>query len=257
MSNIRKLLYLLVIGGMTMGFISSSYGKVVETLRSKVSAFSALTKPVYSKLPKKTLSVESPDEPLLGSLSAKYESGNRGAGTVSSGKGDPGGVSYGLYQLSSKAGTAAKFIKFLKRKEFSYLFEGLFEHKPGTKEFSAAWRKQAKSMKTFWMDQHYFIKATHYDPVRSWATKCGLIDHPVVNQVLWSIGVQHGKAKNIITTACRGAEEFRKKEPRAVINSLYIAREAYVKRLRSLSPRIKKSLLNRYKNEHKDALEML
>ncbi|MEO7404886.1 MAG: hypothetical protein ABIU95_14560, partial [Burkholderiales bacterium] len=45
----------------------------------------------------------------LGKLSAKYESGGRASGTVSSGKGDPGGVSYGSYQLSSKVGTAQKF----------------------------------------------------------------------------------------------------------------------------------------------------
>jgi len=46
----------------------------------------------------------------LGALSAEFESGGRGPGTVSSGKGDPGGVSYGIYQLSSKAGTVAGFL---------------------------------------------------------------------------------------------------------------------------------------------------
>src|SRR5262249_46471025 len=44
--------------------------------------------------------------PPLGSLSEKYESGGRGPGTVSTGKGDLGGVSYGTYQLSSKVGRA-------------------------------------------------------------------------------------------------------------------------------------------------------
>lgn len=33
----------------------------------------------------------------LGALSERYESGGRGAGTVSTGRGDPGGVSYGLF----------------------------------------------------------------------------------------------------------------------------------------------------------------
>lgn len=255
----RKLLCLLIIGGLTMGFISSSYGKIVETLRSKVSAFSTVTKPeaVYSKLPKRTLSVELRDEQELGTLSAKYESGRAGAGTVSRGKDDPGGVSYGLYQLSTKTGTCARFIRYLKNQAWSYLYEGLFEHKCGTKEFSAAWRRQSKAMKTFGLVQHEFIKNTHYSPVRSWATKCGLIDHPVVNQVLWSMSVQHKKAKEIVTAACKGAREFRKEQPLAVINSLYQAREAYVKRLRSLSPSMKKSLLRRYKNERSDALEML
>src|SRR5690349_18344275 len=45
----------------------------------------------------------------LGALSAKYESGNRKSSTISSNKGDPGGVSYGSYQLASKVGTAKRF----------------------------------------------------------------------------------------------------------------------------------------------------
>lgn len=40
----------------------------------------------------------------LGMTSARRESGGRGAETISTGKGDHGGVSYGTYQLSSKAG---------------------------------------------------------------------------------------------------------------------------------------------------------
>jgi len=41
---------------------------------------------------------------VLGSLSAKYETSGRGPGTVSTGRGDAGGVSYGSYQLASKLG---------------------------------------------------------------------------------------------------------------------------------------------------------
>src|ERR1043166_4761527 len=37
----------------------------------------------------------------LGSLSAKYETGGRGPGVVSSGAGDYGGVSYGSYQMAT------------------------------------------------------------------------------------------------------------------------------------------------------------
>ena len=43
----------------------------------------------------------------LGDTSQRYETGNRGAGTISTGKGDHGGVSYGSYQLSSKTGLTA------------------------------------------------------------------------------------------------------------------------------------------------------
>src|SRR4026209_65745 len=47
----------------------------------------------------------------LGKLSAKYETGGRGPGTVSTGAGDRGGVSYGSYQMASKMGVPAKFVK--------------------------------------------------------------------------------------------------------------------------------------------------
>src|SRR5215218_8467367 len=47
----------------------------------------------------------------LGALSAKYETGGRGPGTVSTGVGDRGGVSYGSYQMASKLGIPTKFVK--------------------------------------------------------------------------------------------------------------------------------------------------
>ena len=47
----------------------------------------------------------------LGHLSEKYESSGRGPATVSTGEGDPGGVSYGSYQLASKIGRADEFVK--------------------------------------------------------------------------------------------------------------------------------------------------
>src|ERR1044072_9394224 len=43
----------------------------------------------------------------LGSLSSKYETSGRGPGTVSTGSGDPGGVSYGSYQIATQTGTVA------------------------------------------------------------------------------------------------------------------------------------------------------
>src|SRR5262245_1600060 len=44
----------------------------------------------------------------LGNLSAKYETGGRGPGVVSTGAGDFGGVSYGSYQMATKTGTVAQ-----------------------------------------------------------------------------------------------------------------------------------------------------
>ncbi len=60
----------------------------------------------------------------LGSLSEQYESGGRGPGTVSLGRGDPGGVSYGTYQLSSTRGTVRQFVNEFYPTQFRGLVPG-------------------------------------------------------------------------------------------------------------------------------------
>src|ERR1044071_2404337 len=76
---------------------------------------------------------------MLGELSAKYETGGRGPGTVSTGAGDPGGVSYGSYQMATKMGTVARFIA---QAGFPWAkdFQGLA---PGTAQFTAVWKRIA------------------------------------------------------------------------------------------------------------------
>ena len=60
---------------------------------------------------------------MLGDLSSRYESSGD-PGTVSSGYGDPGGKSYGLYQFSSNAGTLDEYIQWLQ--DNGYWFGGLY-----------------------------------------------------------------------------------------------------------------------------------
>ena len=96
----------------------------------------------------------------LGQLSAKYETGGRGPGTVSTGSGDPGGVSYGSYQMATKMGTVAKFVaqpNFPWRNDFQNLT-------PGTAQFTAVWKKIAQEQTAAFQEaQHAYIKKTHYD----------------------------------------------------------------------------------------------
>ena len=66
----------------------------------------------------------------LGQTSSWYETQGRGAGAVSSGVGDYGGVSYGEFQLSTNTGTTEEYVKQSKYRED---FEGL---NPETIEFS-------------------------------------------------------------------------------------------------------------------------
>src|SRR5881409_1347404 len=99
-----------------------------------------------------------PADDDLGKLSEKYESGNRGPGTVSTGRGDPGGVSYGTYQLASKIGRADAFVK----RYYPDEFKGL---KGGTEEFTKKWKELAASdADGLRKNEHEYIKETHYDP---------------------------------------------------------------------------------------------
>src|SRR5689334_4389151 len=91
----------------------------------------------------------------LGALSAKYETGGRGCGTVSTGAGDYGGVSYGSYQMASKMGVPTKFVT---QPGFPWAleFEGL---KAGSAAFSAVWKRIAsRTPEAFQAAQHEFIK---------------------------------------------------------------------------------------------------
>ncbi|WP_375402434.1 LysM peptidoglycan-binding domain-containing protein [uncultured Sphingomonas sp.] len=96
----------------------------------------------------------------LGGLSEVYESGNRGSGTVSPGTNDPGGVSYGVYQLSTKAGTMQSFMR-----NEGARWAGELAGAPGSRTFSDGWRAiAAREPEAFRAAQHSFIQRTHYEP---------------------------------------------------------------------------------------------
>ena len=123
----------------------------------------------------------------IGQTSARYESRGRGAGVISSGKGDHGGVSYGAHQLSSKKGTLKEYLD---QSPYGKHFDGLV---PATPEFDAKWRGLAKADPGFAKDQHDFIGRSHYGEQRSALKERGLnLDGRgrAVQDALWSTSVQ-------------------------------------------------------------------
>lgn len=136
----------------------------------------------------------------LGNLSEQFETSGRGPGTVSTGVGDAGGVSYGSYQMTSKpnGGTVARFVM-----QHDFPFRDTFANlKPGTVEFSAAWRQLGQGRREeFQASQHGFIKKTHFDPlVRKIRTDDALdvlTRSDVLQDVIWSTAVQHGAGTDI------------------------------------------------------------
>lgn len=201
----------------------------------------------------------------LGALSAKYETGGRGPGTVSTGAGDKGGVSYGSYQMASKMGVPARFVS---QAGFPWLddFRNLVA---GTAEFTACWKRIAAAQaEAFQQAQHSYIKKTHYDPL---AAKILADDNLNVNSrsralqdVVWSTAVQHGGATPIVHRAC-GRVTCTPTDPKydeELIRAIYAERgkkkpDGNLAYFSGNSESVQKGVSNRFKNELQDALAML
>jgi hypothetical protein len=183
----------------------------------------------------------------LGYISARYESGKLGDTAISNTPGDPGGASYGRFQLSSKTKTLEAFLKVSK---FSKAFVGL---KPGTQDFNASWFCVTKeNPSVFPTEQWKFIYDTKFVPVKLHALKLGIPNSRAVDELLWSIAVQHGGAKKILDIANKSFMD----NPESAIIIIMQARINYVMALNSLSRELKLSLANRYKCEQYDLLKL-
>jgi murein DD-endopeptidase MepM/ murein hydrolase activator NlpD len=201
----------------------------------------------------------------LGNLSAKYETGGRGPGTVSTGVGDPGGVSYGSYQMATKMGTVTRFVG---QAGFPWArdFQGLA---PGTAQFTAVWKRIATEQTAdFQNAQHAYIKQTHYDLLATKVATENAVDvntrSRALQDVIWSTAVQHGGATPIVSRAiasltCDCSDPTYDKQ---LICAIYAERGrkkpdgnlAYISRS---SPGVQAGVSKRFKNEEQDALAML
>ena len=201
----------------------------------------------------------------LGSLSAKYETGGRGPGTVSTGAGDRGGVSYGSYQMATKMGVPTRFVS---QPGFPWVqdFKDLI---PGTAQFTACWKRIAEAQTdAFQQAQHEYIKKTHYDPL---AAKILTDDNVDVNSrsralqdVVWSTAVQHGGATPIVHRACAKLTctptdpQYDEQLIRAIYGERGKTRpDGNLAYFSSNSASVQKGVANRFKSELQDALAML
>ena len=202
-------------------------------------------KPTYKRSTKKSLG-ELPYS--LGDLSAKFESGG-GYGTISSGRGDRGGVSYGKYQLSSKG----PLQQFLRETGYESEFSGM---RVNSREFKSKWRelsktREFKEAQERYGNEHYLggILSKHPELGRSNTLK----------QVAFSLSVQHGVggANSILRKA--GVDSSMSDEE--IIDRIYDERGRKTKsgklaHFRSSSFRVNKSIEERFKKERAEALRM-
>jgi LysM repeat protein len=204
---------------------------------------------------------------VLGQLSAKYETGGRGPGVVSTGAGDAGGASYGSYQMTSKpsGGTVKRFVS---QPDFPFAakFRGLT---PGGAEFTAAWKQLAKTQGgEFQAAQHDYIKQTHFDPfVKKIINEDGLnvlTRSHALQDVIWSTAVQHGPGNSIAHRALANVR-LGPQDPgfdRAFITAIYAERgrkkaDGNLVYFGRNSAAVQKGVANRFKSELQDALKML
>jgi len=201
----------------------------------------------------------------LGALSAKYETGGRGPGTVSTGAGDFGGVSYGSYQMASKMGVPARFVT---QAGFAWL-QDFANLAAGTAQFTAVWKRIAtQQTDAFQKAQHSYIKKTHYDLLVAKVLTDDNLDvnsrSRALQDVVWSTAVQHGGATPIVHRAC-ATLSCKQTDPdydKQLICAIYGERGrqkpggglAYFSKS---SPGVQTGVANRFKNEMQDALAML
>lgn len=183
----------------------------------------------------------------LGNLSKKYES-NGNIATIGNIIGDHGGKSYGVYQIASGTGTLNHFKSWLKVKD-----QNIYNRLCNTNNFDNAWVTLSKQEpQKFFKLQHDFIAETHYMPV--------IEAMPILNkrskalrEVIFSLSIQHGSggAINLLKNIDINSGD------REVIEQIYAERSKVNIYFTSQTATTKQALINRFKNEKNDALNLL
>lgn len=202
----------------------------------------------------------------LGKLSEEFETGGRGPGTVSTGVGDAGGVSYGSYQMTSKnGGTVLRFVSqpaFPWRDDFRSL-------SPGSPEFTAKWKAiAAATPEAFHAAQHAYIKATHFDVLAANTLDTDRLDvttrSAALQDVIWSTAVQHGPNTPAIRRALAAlrSQGVQDVDDRGLIQAIYAERgrrdaSGALVYFANNSTAVQDGVAKRFVREERSALRML
>lgn len=187
----------------------------------------------------------------VGLIARQFESGDNGVGTVSSGQGDAGGVSYGEFQLASDTGTMGAFLQSPEGQPFATQFGDL---QPGTDQFNQVYREVAKGAKQpFAEAQRQFIERTHVQPVVAAAQQAGIdTSSRAVQEALFSQAVQHSGQGNLKIINDAAARVGPNATPDQVIRALYDARGEYARQFASPA-----ATTDRYEREQEQVLGLL
>ena len=183
----------------------------------------------------------------LGNLSKKYES-NGNIATIGNIVGDHGGKSYGVYQIASGTGTLKSFKGWLKVKN-----NNMYNRLCNTGNFDNAWvTLSSQEPKKFFKLQHDFITETHYMPVIEAYPKLNERSK-ALKEVIFSLSIQHGSggAINLLKNIDINSGD------REVIEQIYAERSKVNIYFTSQTATTKQALINRFRSEKQDALNLL
>lgn len=204
---------------------------------------------------------------MLGSLSAKYESGGNPA-TVAQDSNDAGGWSYGLYQFASAMGVVQDFISWLQNQPQPADDYGRQLASAGNptcdSSFVETWRQiAAAAPDTFGQLQDDYARTLYFDPGARNLLKWYNFDinsrSNALQQVLFSNCVQHGTrygSEVFGDAASLAGRELTALADKDIIYNIYevkLTDPAWS----SGSPADRPGLYSRWENERNDALAML
>ncbi|MBN1142281.1 MAG: hypothetical protein JXB25_10895 [Deltaproteobacteria bacterium] len=201
----------------------------------------------------------------LGSLSARFESGKQGSAAIGH---DPnGGTSYGSYQISSRAGSMARFLEYLDGEAPGWAARLRSSGPADTGSASGAmpetWKTiAAEDADRFAALQHNFIRQEFYLPARNQILQQTGLDFEqapqALQEVLWSTAVQHG-ATGAARIFAQAAERFAAtggaaSDPQGLIRDIFAIRAT---RFGSSPEAVRNAVANRFSQEQSSALAML
>lgn len=193
---------------------------------------------------------------VTGKISAQFESAGAGVATISTGKGDAGGVSYGAHQLATKTGTMARFLASKFGVAYRERFAGL---EPGTIEFNNVYKQICKEKPLeFEVNQFLFIAVSHYDPQITLLAKNGISlkdSHDAVGECVFSVCVQYGPNTSLIVQAL-GAN-FKGTDQQFIEKVQNYRRDTVKVRFKSSSEKVQASVAKRADDEKAMLLKLL
>ena len=213
----------------------------------------------YGSLPGGGTSIGQGD--LFGKVSQKYETSTSdytGAKKISSGKGDYGGVSYGIPQFSTTMGSAKSFADWLKTTypQFGNHLAGL---SPGTQAFNNGWLAAYNTDPQGFANAQiaYVVKKETIPFISKVYNQLGvnLNANRGLQEMAHSIVLQHGIGGG--PKLVKNAGITRSDDPTTIINKLYDERSKVHIYFKSSSSTVQQGVKRRYVDERQQCLALI